>query len=272
MTIQPSDYIEYLRRDSAAFLEAARRGSAPPLPAIEGCPGWNMSDLVLHVGWVHRIVGYRVENRVQEFGSLTREDLARIVDLEPRFLEWSFESAPTDEPLPPELLTWFEQGAAALAGALESASPDEPVGTWFTPNQTAGFWRRRMAHEIAVHRWDAQRAVGEPEPIDRVLAQDGIEEMFFVMIPARGHDDVGPLPGKGESYHFHTTDGEGEWVVRFEPDGDLVTREHARAGVAVRGTTSDILLFLWGRIPAERLEVLGDAALLDRYFELVPPD
>jgi hypothetical protein len=42
--------------------------------------------------------------------------------------------------------------------------------------------------------------------------------------------------------------------------------------VAVRGSASDLLLFLWRRIPADRLEVYGDAALLPRYFELVPPD
>jgi hypothetical protein len=35
---------------------------------------------------------------------------------------------------------------------------------------------------------------------------------------------------------------------------------------------SDLLLFLWHRIPADRLEVFGDAALLERFFELVPPD
>jgi len=40
----------------------------------------------------------------------------------------------------------------------------------------------------------------------------------------------------------------------------------------VRGTASDLLLFLWGRIPASQLEVFGDAALLNRYVELVPSD
>jgi hypothetical protein len=51
-----------------------------------------------------------------------------------------------------------------------------------------------------------------------------------------------------------------------------VTREHAKGDVAVRGTASDLLLFLWGRLPGERLEVLGDASLVGRYFELVPPN
>jgi hypothetical protein len=32
----------------------------------------------------------------------------------------------------------------------------------------------------------------------------------------------------------------------------------------------DLFLWLWGRIPADRLEVYGDASLLPRYRELVP--
>jgi len=271
MTLDRSFYVDHLRRDSAAFVEAAEADSEPPLPAIPGCPGWNMTDLVLHVGWVQRIVGYRVRNQVRDFGSLQAPDLTRIVDLDPRYLQWATESAPTDVALPPDLLRWFEDGAAALVDALETASPDDPIGTWFPPNQTVGFFQRRMAHETAVHRWDAQSAVGEPQPIDRELALDGIEEMLYVMLPSRGGDEE-PLRGAGESYHIHTTDGEGEWVVRFEPDQDIVTREHVKAGVAVRGTASDLMLFLWGRIPADRLEVLGDRGLLERYFELVSAD
>ena len=42
-------------------------------------------------------------------------------------------------------------------------------------------------------------------------------------------------------------------------------REHAKGDVAARGTASDLLLFLWGRVPATALEVFGDAELLDRF-------
>ena len=68
----------------------------------------------------------------------------------------------------------------------------------------------------------------------------------------------------------YRTDGEGEWLVRFEGEDVTVIREHAKAGVAVRGSASDLFLFLWGRVPASTLDVVGDASLLDRYRELVP--
>jgi predicted lipid carrier protein YhbT len=69
--------------------------------------------------------------------------------------------------------------------------------------------------------------------------------------------------------HFHSTDGDGEWLARLGAEGLVVTREHAKGDVAVRGVASDLLLFLYGRVGTERLEVFGDAALLARWRELV---
>ena len=42
-------------------------------------------------------------------------------------------------------------------------------------------------------------------------------------------------------------------------------RAHTKADVAVRGTTSDLLLVLWGRLPTETVDVLGDPAVFDRW-------
>ncbi len=128
-----------------------------------------------------------------------------------------------------------------------------------------------MAQETAVHRWDAQAALGDPEPIEPELACDGIDEVLDVIVPSRLRGPEDAREGHGETYHFHRTDGPGEWLVRFDAQGATVTREHAKGDVAVRGAASDLLLFLWGRLPGERLEVLGDASLLGRLFELVPP-
>jgi hypothetical protein len=51
----------------------------------------------------------------------------------------------------------------------------------------------------------------------------------------------------------------------------VVSREQASAAVVLRGTASDLLLFLWRRGSSASLEVVGDAALVDRLFELAPP-
>ena len=163
------------------------------------------------------------------------------------------------------LLDWFTAGIEPLAAALGAAGPETPAWSW-TTDQTAGFWARRQANELAVHRYDAQLAARAPEPIDRVLAVDGIGELFDLLPFWSGAADV---RGTGEAIHFHCTDGDGEWLVRLDPDALVVTREHAKGDVAARGTASDVLLFLYGRVAPDQLEVFGDAALLTCWRELV---
>ena len=69
--------------------------------------------------------------------------------------------------------------------------------------------------------------------------------------------------------HLHCTDAEGEWLVANRDGEVTVTQEHAKGDVAARGTASDLLLFLWGRVPADALEVFGDADLLARFLQAI---
>jgi predicted lipid carrier protein YhbT len=122
---------------------------------------------------------------------------------------------------------------------------------------------RRQANETSVHRWDAEMAAfGEAAPIDAALAADGVEEVLEYFVPMFNR------PGNGETFHFHRTDGDGEWLVTATPEGPRVERTHAKGDLAVRGTAFDLVLFLWRRIPADRLETFGDEALVSRWFEL----
>ncbi len=51
----------------------------------------------------------------------------------------------------------------------------------------------------------------------------------------------------------------------------MVTREHAKGDVAVRGRAEDLLLLLWGRreVGVEGNQVFGDADLLDRFVAAI---
>ena len=71
------------------------------------------------------------------------------------------------------------------------------------------------------------------------------------------------------SYHFHTTDVPGEWVVVFDADGVAVSREHAKADVAIRGAASDLELFLYNRRGNDRLEIFGDPAKVAGWAERI---
>ena len=130
-----------------------------------------------------------------------------------------------------------------------------------------GWVVRRMAHENGIHRWDAENAVGEPEPLDAELARDGVDEILDV---AWRYHRTGPVTVfPSSTLHLHRTDGDGEWLLSSADDQLVVEHQHAKGDAAVRGTASDLNLLVWGRRqPA--LEVFGDQAVLDAWLALTP--
>ena len=236
-------YLEFLAVDGPAL----RSGAAKDLSAgVPGCPEWDVAALVAHVGTVYRMVDRILRTRAQEF---VRRPEAEA---------------------PPEgsaVLEWYDAGLDALRGDLVGIGPEVEVWNLSGTPGPAAFWFRRMAQETAVHRWDAQSATGEPNPIDSDLAADGIAELLETLLPARLARGA-PPPFSG-SLHVHTTDVSGEWTVRASSDGLDVERGHAKGDAAIRGPASEVLLALWGRPTMERVEVLGDRAVVERWREQV---
>lgn len=252
-------YLEALRGDSSRFADIARRGLAADVPC---CPGWSVGDLVLHLGGVYEWVV-----AVLASTALDRSHIEAVYD---EVLAKRKQRAESGMAGSMESVSWFEQLAGHVREELESRQPSDPTWTWWDPDQTAGFWQRRMAQETAVHLWDIQSAFGCEQPIERELAADGIDEALFIHLA--GEYVEAPPDGRGERYHFHCTDGAGEWLVSFNSEGISVTREHAKGDLAFIGTASDLLLFIWRRIPAEKITVFGDPAQLDRYLDLLRVD
>jgi uncharacterized protein (TIGR03083 family) len=242
------DYLNAIERECATLTIALRNGPTRDVPS---CPGWRVADLAVHLGVIHRWTTEMVRSKASR-PLREREKLFGV------------------DPDNPALVKWFEQGARELVEVLRSTPADTPVWSW-TPEQSVRFWTRRQAHEAAVHRWDAQNALGAPATtaVDSTLAADGIDEWLNVFAVSRSRQSSTRV-GLGESYHLHCTDEQGEWVIRFEGSDIDVKREHVKADVAIRGGASDLLLFLWHRKSAETLEVLGDASLLERWSELLP--
>jgi hypothetical protein len=50
------DHLPHFHREVRAFEAAARRAAAGggAAPGVPSCPEWSVSDLVLHLGYVHR--------------------------------------------------------------------------------------------------------------------------------------------------------------------------------------------------------------------------
>jgi len=264
------DYVAHFRREVAAFEAAARVAAGfEAAPAVPSCPEWVMTDLVLHLGVVHRYVARVIRERMQQPPDY--DDLSWL-GLTSEWAGWlSPAGAPRQLPVPAALPDWFHAGAADLQQLFSAADPGERVWTW-SADHSAGFWRRMQAIEAAVHRWDAENAVGEAGPIDAALAADAVGQSLEIMAPMRRARVKAP-PGRGERFSFRRADGPETWAVRFDGDAMLAgeAEQHGHDGVQISGSASDLALFLWQRPVSGTLDVQGDTSLLSRYFDLVPP-
>jgi uncharacterized protein (TIGR03083 family) len=242
---------EHIWTDGTQIIDAGQRAGLDA--AVPSCPGWAMRDLLFHIGECWSFWAWIVSERVV--------DVDRI-RAEPEIV------APTDD----FLIDWVTASHVAVHAALTSTPLDTEVWTWTGANRDVDWVRRRMAHETAIHRWDAELVTGDPYDIPTAVAADGIDEFLTWFLP-RG--DGSPLGG---SVHLHCTDTHGpahdgsddasraggEWVVRDgESGGYLVERVHAKGDAAVRGTANDLVLWLWGR-DGGPVEILGDATVADR--------
>ena len=237
-------WLAALRADGPALrAAAAEAGAASPVPS---CPPWTVADLVSHAGSVLSWVRGFVASRATTMPAPRREPAPRP--------DW------------PALLDWYDRQLAETGGTLEALDPELPAWNWAPQAKRVGFWHRRLAHELAMHRWDAQLSLGRPEPIEAKLAVDGVSEVLDTWLPAGRRS--GPTDRHGVVL-LTATDASQEWFVRLRGAGvallDTSTildsdDHHARAGAA--GTASDLLLMLWGRVLPDVLDVTGDAELL----------
>ncbi|WP_030157826.1 maleylpyruvate isomerase family mycothiol-dependent enzyme [Streptomyces sp. NRRL S-244] len=270
--------LAHFRNETAAFEKAIARAIADagggPVPLVPSCPGWSASDLLGHLGAVHRFVGRILRDRLSEAPDHTDLTIFGIPQDPAVRAAWPKPGTePNRGPVPDALTEWFAQGARQLEDQFRELGPDVPVWTWSpdAAEHTSGFWLRMQTIELAVHRWDAQSATGTPGPVDAEIAADAVPQTFEAMAPFR-RAVAGAPAGAGERYRFRRTDGPGVWTVTFS--GEQVTVEHGATDpvdVEAAGTASDLMLFLWRRIPATALAVSGAADLLPHYFTLVPP-
>jgi uncharacterized protein (TIGR03083 family) len=246
--VEPAAYLDAIRRDADGLVAALRRGLTPSVP---GCPDWTVADLARHMGMVHRWSAGIVASR---------PDRGAVEQLE----------APDDA----ALADWVAEGADALIATLSAADPTDDCWTFDANNRTVSFWHRRQGNETSVHRWDAEAAhdgVDGAPALDADIAADGVDEFLTAMLPGVRKRMSDPVVGAGETFHLHRTDGPGEWFVVFPADGSVVvTAEHAKGDVAMRGSASDLVLWLWRRVPDDRLDLAGDETRIDRWRELVP--
>jgi uncharacterized protein (TIGR03083 family) len=220
-------YLDHIRMQTDAFLKSIEERFEKPVPS---CPGWNGGDLAVHVWEALHFWGEVAETRAQDKTGL----------VEPTY------------PAPDEVLEFVELACQRLIRVLRYRHGDEPIYSW-SSNKTISFIPRRMAHEMSVHRWDAEATAGDPiSALDEPMAADGVDEFmehFF------GVDMTWDGPGQ----RVILRSDEGDWELEGGDAPDVPAAE-------VSGSSSDLFLGLWRRVSLDSLDVKGDRAAAERLF------
>jgi len=242
MPLDKDAYLGAIEREGQLLAKAGDRNLGAVVPA---CPGWTVQTVLVHLGRIYRSVTEHVVTRSTEMIPFTK----------------------TPSPDGFEVVEWYRESMAQLLDALRELGPDEPVWTW-SDDHTGAFYWRRMAHETAMHRYDAEAATGTPAAFDSDIAADGIAELYEQVLPFSLVRREVTLPGG--SLHLHRTDGEGEWMVNAVDGTIEVTHEHGKGDAAVRGPASDLFVFAWHRGMPDTLQFFGDEAVARAWAALAP--
>lgn len=244
--------------------EGARVAALPPesLDApVPGLDGWTVERVVRHLAKVHRWVAATLGSGDPSGPPADAGALAPV-------------------PKGPACLPAYGDALEELLVAFGGSDPTAPVPSFIGRAVDAAWWARRQAHELTVHRIDAQDALAAaggppPAPIAPDGAADGVDEWARVFLATRWGQRFGELPGDlvGRTIHLHGTDEPAprdgaEWLLRFDDGGVEVEATHAKGDVALRGLAADLLLVVWRRRPLESLDVFGDRALAARLLDL----
>lgn len=238
--MENSRYLDCLAADFARLRAVVPASLSAPVPT---CPGWTVADLTRHVGqvYLHKTVAMR--------------DGA---EPEP----WPPKELADEEPV-----ALLDRAYAGLVAEFAARRPADPAGSWYTLDQTVGFWIRRMAQETVIHRIDAELGAGQPvQPVPADLAIDGIDELLKVFVAFSvaewGDYFTDVLDGSpGRSYTVRT-DG-AAWRVRTGPRRFEVTDGpgDGTPDVTVTGPPEAVLRWVWNRqSPGEPGGVTVDGA------------
>jgi uncharacterized protein (TIGR03083 family) len=223
--IEPGLFVDVVAEQGARVAAVARQARMDgPVPHMRK---WKLSDVVAHLGGVHRWAAGIVAAR-----------------------DWTGSGHRRGRASGDELISWFDDGLAQLVSVLGGADfsatcPNFSPGT----TRTVAFWARRQAHETTVHRWDAEACAGDISPIDPMLATDGIDEMLMVFRRVTGGQPLDAPVG------LVTTDTGASWRVSPAVKPGRVEIEFCdgptgETAATVAAPAEALLLALWGRLPA----------------------
>lgn len=237
------DYLTALERDYRRLVEVAEGNLAAKVPT---CPEWTMADLIYHVGMVylHKVAAIQLNAQPS----------------------WPPDDLP-DEPV----LARLRRAYGELTAEFAARDPASPAYTMYKPDQTVGFWIRRMAQETVIHRIDAELAAGVPSrPVPDDLALDGIDELLLIFLTYGSqtwHEYFAGALSKGDGT-LGVTAGPRRWLVRWDAAGVTAGVSDQPARAEVSGAPEPMLRWLWRRAEGP-VTIDGDESQVSQMRELL---
>ncbi|MGI9614414.1 MAG: maleylpyruvate isomerase family mycothiol-dependent enzyme [Acidimicrobiales bacterium] len=244
-----ADYIEIVASEGDRFATAAGHGELNV--DVPTCDGWDMRQLVQHVGLIHLWAAANVASPSDSW--LQVDDLAVLADHWPDLAS----SWPDDA----DLISWYRQTNANLVRVLESAPADVECFTFLPAPTPLTMWARRQAAEIAIHRFDAEISHGITSHFDQRFSADMLDELLVGFAPLQTR-----LAGRVEQVlHVHANDVDEHWYVRIGMHDIKTSREGYNADLTATGTAADLNLFLWNRTRHSNVTLTGNTDLMDTW-------
>lgn len=237
-----AELIDVLDREGHLLADAAAKAGTDA--RVPTCPEWQVRELLSHIGRVHRWATRYVT-----------EGLAERIQLD---------DAPEVDGA--ELVAWYREGHRLLVKALTDADPALECFTFLPAPSPLAFWARRQAHETAIHRVDAESALGaDHSPFDPAFAADGIDEL---LVRFHGLERSRVRLDTPRVLRLRATDTDDVWTVRISEEAPRTTRgAEGDADCELTGPVGELYLVVWNRLPYSALSGKGDLSLAQVWRE-----
>ena len=245
-------YLTAIREESERFLDALT--TAPPDAPVPACGDWTAADLLWHLGEVQNTWAQVVQDGVG-----------------------GDEVQHPERPADADLAGFVARSGTALLAALGARDPAEGCWSWHPDGGSVGWVARRQAHEVLIHRVDAQQAAGrQVTPPTADLAVDGVDEVLRVMVD--GLPTWATFASDDVHVRLACTNADASWTLAlgrfsgtsptsrttYDEDTAALVPDRADVALTLSGPAWDLDRWLWGRGGLEAIDVSGDAALLER--------
>ncbi len=235
--VSPERYLELIDADTERLIALGERGLTEKIPC---CPDWDVAEVVWHTAGVY-------QHKVRVMADNAWPEPWPPADFEER-----------------AELAFLREAKDDLFAELSRHDVSE-ITTTFGPDSTIGFWVRRMALEVAVHRYDAELAHGDTTPIDPALAVDGIDEILRIMLagPWWAHNVQTEHPVDAL---VAVAAGGTRWLCDIQRTAVTVTDDSSTSVAAtVSGEPEHVFLWLWGRVGDEAATLDGDPKVISEF-------